>query len=145
MRTLARLLAGLPWVALLAAPVAAQDTLRLRSVGDERAVRRNRTGEECRVRLVDTRSGFERFALYREGWDADWVVLSACSTAAPDGSFGGVRREPAPAHLLARLGLDLPEQPCICPPTLLATEMYCRLFRHVCEDGSDLWQLRKLG
>jgi len=56
-----------------------------------------------------------------------------------------VRREPAPAHLLARLGLDLPEQPCICPPTLLATEMYCRLFRHVCEDGSDLWQLRKLG
>jgi hypothetical protein len=34
-----------------------------------------------------------------------------------------VRPEPAQAHLLARLGLDLPERLRIRPPTLLATEM----------------------
>src|SRR5689334_9477931 len=43
----------------------------LRSVGDERVVGRNRTGEECRLRLMESRTEqgfFERYALFCEGW-----------------------------------------------------------------------------
>jgi len=50
-------------------PAAAQGGFK--SVGDERAVGKNRTGEDCRLRLVDSRldlNNYERFALYCEGW-----------------------------------------------------------------------------
>lgn len=43
----------------------------LKSVGDERVVGRNRTGEECRLRLMESRTEqgfFERYALFCEGW-----------------------------------------------------------------------------
>lgn len=49
-----------------AGPAVAADPLR--SVGDERPVGRNRTGEECRLRLVDDRAASQRFNLYCEGW-----------------------------------------------------------------------------
>ena len=50
-------------------PVAAQSGFT--SVGDERPVGANRTGEPCRLRLVEARSEpnpYQRFALYCEGW-----------------------------------------------------------------------------
>ncbi|PYM19426.1 MAG: hypothetical protein DMD81_03775 [Candidatus Rokuibacteriota bacterium] len=52
-----------------AAPdVAAQSGLK--AVGDERPVGKNRTGEECRLRLVDHRPErfYQRFALFCDGW-----------------------------------------------------------------------------
>jgi len=52
-----------------AAPAAAPGGLT--RVGDERTVGKNRTGEECRLRLVESepdRRGFQRFGLYCEGW-----------------------------------------------------------------------------
>ena len=52
-----------------AAPAAAQP---LKSVGDERAIGKNRTGEECRLRLLDRRTDpipFERYGLFCEGWN----------------------------------------------------------------------------
>lgn len=50
-----------------AAPAAAQP---LKSVGAERAIGKNRTGEECRLRLLDRRTApipFERYGLFCEG------------------------------------------------------------------------------
>jgi CHAT domain-containing protein len=50
------------------APAEAQP---LKSVGDERVIGRNRTGEECRLRLLESRSDrgpFERYGLFCEGW-----------------------------------------------------------------------------
>ena len=43
----------------------------LRSVGEERVVGRNRTGEDCRLRLLERRTEqgfFERYGLFCEGW-----------------------------------------------------------------------------
>jgi CHAT domain-containing protein len=42
-------------------------TAALKQVGDELSVGTNRTGEACRVRLVDM--GTDRFSLYCEGWN----------------------------------------------------------------------------
>lgn len=51
------------------APAVAQP---LKNVGDERMIGKNRTGEECRLRLLDRRSDpipFERYGLFCEGWN----------------------------------------------------------------------------
>src|SRR5262249_326311 len=51
------------------APAAAADALL--SVGDELAVGKNRTGETCRLRLVESRpdlGGYTRYSLLCEGW-----------------------------------------------------------------------------
>ena len=129
-------------------PARAADALV--ALGDELAVGKNRTGESCKLRLMEIRAEppYSRYALFCEGWtqpsgelrrfgvaqgytveklltdslfeksfstrlgacgnvepttlamgtpaalrecklDADWVVLSACNTAAPDGRLGG--------------------------------------------------------
>jgi len=50
-------------------PAAAQP---LKNVGDERVIGKNRTGEECRLRLLDRRTDpipFERYGLFCEGWN----------------------------------------------------------------------------
>lgn len=50
------------------APAEAQP---LKSVGDERVIGKNRTGEECRLRLLESRHDrgpFERYGLFCEGW-----------------------------------------------------------------------------
>jgi len=50
-------------------PAAAQGALK--NVGDERLVGKNRTGEECRLRFIESRpdlGNYERFGLYCEGW-----------------------------------------------------------------------------
>ncbi len=41
-----------------------------KSVGDEGVVGKNRTGEECRLRLLERRADqtFERYGLFCEGW-----------------------------------------------------------------------------
>ena len=64
------------WISLVAlaawsggVPSAAAQPLK--SAGDERVVGRNRTGEECRLRLMESRTEqgfFERYALFCEGW-----------------------------------------------------------------------------
>jgi len=51
------------------APATAQP---LKSVGDEGVIGKNRTGEECRLRLLDRRTDpipFERYGLFCEGWN----------------------------------------------------------------------------
>jgi len=64
------LLALVAWVAPGGpAPAAAQP---LKNVGDERVIGKNRTGEECRLRLLDRRTDpipFERYGLFCEGWN----------------------------------------------------------------------------
>lgn len=59
--------ACLAWSGTGGPPAAAQP---LRSVGDERVIGKNRTGEECRLRLLESRSDrpFERYGLFCEGW-----------------------------------------------------------------------------
>jgi len=64
------LLALVAWVAPGGpVPAAAQP---LKNVGDERVIGKNRTGEECRLRLLDRRTDpipFERYGLFCEGWN----------------------------------------------------------------------------
>lgn len=72
------------------APAEAQP---LKSVGDERVIGKNRTGEECRLRLLESRSDrgpFERYGLFCEGWSQ------------PSGEVRrfGVPRDATPAALL---------------------------------------------
>src|SRR5262245_66506870 len=50
-------------------PAQAADALV--AVGDELAVGKNRTGETCKLRLVESRSdlgGYTRYSLFCEGW-----------------------------------------------------------------------------
>jgi hypothetical protein len=64
---LAALVTMLGWPA--PGPVHAADALV--AVGDELAVGKNRTGETCKLRLVETRSdlgGYTRYSLFCEGW-----------------------------------------------------------------------------
>src|ERR1700737_2008577 len=72
------------------APAAAQP---LKSVGDERVIGKNRTGEECRLRLLDRRTDpipFERYGLFCEGW----------SQPSGDVRRFGVSREATPQTVL---------------------------------------------
>ena len=73
--TLTSVLRGIAAASLLAAfvlsitPAFAADALV--SVGDELAVGKNRTGEACRIKLVESRAefgGLRRYYLYCEGW-----------------------------------------------------------------------------
>jgi hypothetical protein len=70
LRAVLSILSAVVWSATgAAAPAAAQP---LKSVGDERVIGKNRTGEECRLRLVDRRADpipFERYGLFCEGWN----------------------------------------------------------------------------
>ena len=64
---LASLLAMLGWAA--PGPLHAADALV--ALGDELAVGKNRTGETCKLRLVESRSdlgGYTRYSLFCEGW-----------------------------------------------------------------------------
>jgi CHAT domain-containing protein len=65
----------------------------LKNVGDERVIGKNRTGEECRLRLLDRRVDpipFERYGLFCEGWNQ------------PSGEVRrfGVRRDAKPERVL---------------------------------------------
>jgi hypothetical protein len=53
------------------APGPAHGADALVAVGDELAVGKNRTGESCKLRLVESRSdlgGYTRYSLFCEGW-----------------------------------------------------------------------------
>src|ERR1700694_1039720 len=64
-------LAGFLTTLGLPAPGPARAADALVAVGDELAVGKNRTGETCRLRLVESRSdlgGYTRYSLFCEGW-----------------------------------------------------------------------------
>src|ERR1700730_5734583 len=64
-------LGGILTVLLVVAPRPAWAADALVAVGDELAVGKNRTGETCRLRLVESRSdlgGYTRYSLFCEGW-----------------------------------------------------------------------------
>ncbi len=51
--------------------IGAASAQALKNVGDEQVVGKNRTGEECRLRLLEARAergGYERYGLFCEGW-----------------------------------------------------------------------------
>jgi CHAT domain-containing protein len=65
------ILGGLFAVLVMAATPRAFAADALVSVGDELAVGKNRTGETCRLRLVESRTdlgGYTRYSLFCEGW-----------------------------------------------------------------------------
>ena len=58
-------------VAFAAGRLTPAEAQPLKSVGDERVIGKNRTGEECRLRLLESRNDrgpFERYGLFCEGW-----------------------------------------------------------------------------
>lgn len=62
---------GLLAASMMAGPGPARAADALSAVGDELAVGRNRTGEACRLKLVDSRAdfgGYRRYSLYCDGW-----------------------------------------------------------------------------
>src|SRR2546422_31064 len=64
-------LSGILAVLVVAAPAPARAADALVSVGDELAVGKNRTGETCRLRLVQSTTdfgGYTRYSLLCEGW-----------------------------------------------------------------------------
>src|SRR2546427_1082374 len=64
-------LGGIPIALVAGAPSRARAADALVAVGDELAVGKNRTGETCKLRLVESRSdlgGYTRYSLFCEGW-----------------------------------------------------------------------------
>ena len=68
------------------APGPAHGADALVAVGDELALGKNRTGESCKLRLVESRSdlgGYTRYSLFCEGWTQQLKLMGEQATSHP--------------------------------------------------------------